>query len=171
MPTSVIATGELIANSMGLCNGYGEKLVEDIPGGQFAHMPHPAMNHPAFCIGHLAHYDNSILELLGRSDLITKKPGYEELFKAGAVCMEQDGRYPAKDEIVAYYLDRGRVTIEAIATTDDATLARGNPAEGRFKQMCPTVGAAVDFLAGSHHMCHLGQLSAWRRAVGLPSVM
>jgi hypothetical protein len=37
--------------------------------------------------------------------------------------------------------------------------------------MCPTIGAVANFLLSAHHMMHLGQVSAWRRAVGLGSVL
>jgi hypothetical protein len=34
----------------------------------------------------------------------------------------------------------------------------------------PTVGAAVNFMLGGHLQMHLGQVSAWRRAMGLGSI-
>jgi hypothetical protein len=38
----------------------------------------------------------------------------------------------------------------------------------RSREMFPTLGAVVAFYLGGHVMNHLGQLSAWRRCLGLP---
>jgi hypothetical protein len=43
------------------------------------------------------------------------------------------------------------------------------PDESR-RERFPTVGAATNFLLNDHLMFHAGQVSAWRRAVGLGSV-
>ena len=48
-------------------------------------------------------------------------------------------------------------------------LAQENPIEG-FRSRAPTIGDAANFLMNSHAMFHLGQLSAWRRAMGLASI-
>jgi hypothetical protein len=41
--------------------------------------------------------------------------------------------------------------------------------EGRMKELFPTVGAAVNFLVVGHTQSHLGQISVWRRLMGLGS--
>ena len=41
-----------------------------------------------------------------------------------------------------------------------------NPNE-RMRAKFPTNGAMLAFYVGGHFMLHMGQLSAWRRAVGL----
>jgi hypothetical protein len=43
--------------------------------------------------------------------------------------------------------------------------------EGRIKEIFPFVGLAINFMLNNHNMMHVGQVSAWRRAMGLPSVM
>ncbi|MEY4102879.1 MAG: hypothetical protein RL461_81, partial [Planctomycetota bacterium] len=44
-------------------------------------------------------------------------------------------------------------------------------AEGVFKERFPVLGQAVLFLCNNHQMMHLGQISAWRRVMGLGSAM
>ena len=173
-PTATAApprTADYIVVPLRRAIGFGELLTKDIPPSQFAHMPHPTMNHPAFCIGHLSLYPNRIFKVIGQPELIVEKSGYPELFQAGTKCVEQDGRYPAKDEIVAYYLERYNAVSAVVATLPDEVFQRENPLEGRLREIFPLVGIAVNFLLNNHHMMHLGQVSAWRRAVGLPSVM
>lgn len=171
MPATQPSIASYFSTPLRLEIGYAERLVADIPEQSFAHMPHPTMNHPAFCLGHLSLYPNRALGLIGRSDLIVEKPGYDALFKAGVECIEQDGRYPSKDEITAYFFERHRALADALDETDEEVFQRENPTEGRFREMLPTVGAAVGFLTGGHLMVHLGQISGWRRAMGMASAM
>ena len=35
--------------------------------------------------------------------------------------------------------------------------------------MFPTVGAAINFYLTGHVMMHAGQISAWRRCMGMPA--
>lgn len=171
MTTTTVRTARYFLDTLRVTIGYGEMLVRDIPAEQFAHMPHPKMNHPAFCLGHLTTYPNRMLDLIGRDDLAIELPGYSELFDAGAECVEQDGRYPDKDALIDAYLERHNVVLDALAETPDDVFAAENPAEGRLREMFPTVGTAVNFLANNHHMMHLGQISGWRRAMGMGPVM
>jgi len=168
-PTQTAAS--FIAATLSATTGYGEMLLKDIPSEQFAHMPHQRMNHPAFCVGHLSIYPDRVIELLGRPDLVKKRDGYAELFSAGVDCVDDPRRYPVKDDLIAYYVDRYRTAESVLGEVADEVLWGENPAEGPFKEMLPTIGSVANFLLNNHHMAHLGQISAWRRAVGLPGVM
>lgn len=150
---------------------FAQLVTKDIPADTFAHMPHPTMNHPAFCLGHLSLYPNRLFTLIGQPNKIIEKKGWEDLFKMGVACVEQDGRYPHKDEIVAGYVERYSAIIKTLETTNEDIYARENPMEGRMKEIFPYVGLAINFMLNNHPMMHLGQVSAWRRAMGLPSVM
>ena len=61
--------------------------------------------------------------------------------------------------------------LDAVRATSTETFAADNPMEGRMKEMFPTVGVAVNFLVNNHVMMHLGQISTWRRLMGLGSAM
>lgn len=174
MPATTAAppqTADYIVAALRRTIGFAELLVKDIPPDKFAHKPHPNMNHPAFCMGHLSLYPNRIFTVIGQPKLIVEKPRFAELFQAGCACVEQDGRYPHKDEIVSYYMERYNAALKTIAAVPDEVFQRENPLEGRLKEIFPFVGMAVNFLLNNHNMMHLGQISAWRRAVGLGSVM
>ena len=163
------STGSMIASSLALSLRYTDDLVKTIPAERFCEMPTKDMNHPAFCVGHLAIYANRVLEMIGRADLKIAMPFGDEHFKNGAPCVAQDGRYPSKDVICDTFTKGWSNVLKALPEVDDAVFARENPAEGRFKEMFPTVGGAVNFLCGGHNMMHLGQISTWRRAAGLGS--
>lgn len=150
---------------------YAESLAKDIPASTFGHMPHPNMNHPAFNYGHLSLYPDRLLGMIGHPQDAKEKAGWADLFKAGVPCVEQDGRYPGKDEIVAHYVERYGAVIKAVESLPDEAFARENPMEGRMRELFPFVGQAVNFMLNNHTMMHLGQVSAWRRAMGMGSVM
>lgn len=172
---SMTATDRLACDIIRTCLdrsiGYGEALLKDIPADTFALMPHPTMNHPAFVVGHLSLYPHRMFRIIGRQDLVRERPGYEDLFKAGAPCLDDPARYPSKDDLVPYFLEGYRSLSTALETLSDDVLARENPMEGRMRELFPTIGKALNFMANNHVMMHLGQISAWRRAVGLPSAM
>jgi hypothetical protein len=150
---------------------YADLLVKDIPADKFAHMPVPNFNHPAFNMGHLSLYPNRMFLMIGQPELIVEKPGYSDLFKAGTPCVEQDGRYPHKDEILKYFRERYAALDSAISQTPDDVWQRENPLEGRMREVFPLVGIAVNFMLNNHLMSHLGQISAWRRLIGMGPVM
>jgi hypothetical protein len=168
---NTITFATLITICADRCVGYAEMLCKDIPAEKFGHMSVPTLSHPAFNIGHLSLYPNRVLTLIGRTDCVKEKAGWDKLFAAGCACVEQDGRYPAKDELIATYVERYRTTIAAINESPDEIFARPNPMEGRMRELFPSVGFAVNFMMNNHPMMHLGQVSAWRRTVGLPSAM
>jgi hypothetical protein len=149
---------------------YADQLVTGVPADVFAKMPMKDVNSAAFNIGHLSTYGDRVCAMLGRNDLVTPMPYSVDLFKAGAPCLDQPGLYPSKDVLVSTFFERQRRAIAAFRDTTEASLAAENPAEGRFKEMFPTVGGAVSFLLGGHVAMHLGQVSAWRRVMGLGSV-
>ncbi len=183
--TTATLTGNVLATALKpgaeLALHYADALVKTIPEASFAHMPTIAgaprdaqhsINSPAFNLGHLAIYpDLRILPLLGREDLVRPLPFSADLFKAGAPCVDQPGLYPSKATIVNLFGERYRAAIDALKTVSDEHLAKANPVEGRMRELFPTLGAAVAFLFVGHTQSHLGQISVWRRIMGLGSAL
>lgn len=166
--------GELIAPIGELALLAAERLLKDIEPARFGAFARPGgvvvySNHPAFVFGHLALYPAKALAVLGRPVGAAQCPAsYEPLFKAGVDCLDDpDGTiYPARDEIVAHFFDGYRAAIAAIRATPDDAMQAPNPNEGRSRELFPTVGAMLAFYVGGHTQMHLGQVSAWRRAMG-----
>ncbi|MBM4112499.1 MAG: DinB family protein [Phycisphaerae bacterium] len=172
MPTATLSRfAPIVVPQLRLALGYAAKLVADVPADRFAHMPAPKVNHPAFNIGHLAIYPERVLEVVGRRELAAPDERFVELFKAGTPCVEQDGRYPAKDEIMKRFNGRWELVAATLPEIPDERFAEANPLEGRMRELLPTIGAMVNFLCGSHLQMHLGQVSVWRRLMGLGPVI
>jgi hypothetical protein len=75
------------------------------------------------------------------------------------------------DKVVAFHQSGLAAAMSALSQATDAQLLEPNPAEGRMKELFPTKGAVMNFILSAHPMMHLGQVSAWRRMMGLGSAV
>lgn len=174
MTTTMSGTASTIIPAARVTVQYAQGLLEGVTADRFARKPEGVdTNHPAFCFGHLAIYPDWILTMIGREDLAQAKDGYEDMFKHGVECKDDpDGSiYPPMDEIMGYFTERHETLIGALEEISDETFSQVNPNED-MRDMCPTLGSLVNFMLNSHGMMHCGQISAWRRMMGLgPSKM
>lgn len=170
--------GKSITPAANLTMMYADNLLKGVTPPQFARFAtgkdgKPVQsNHPAFVFGHLSMYPARAMDLAGSPQGAAAAPaGWAELFKAGVECRDDPAGtiYPAMDKVVSFYKGAYRATIDAVSAMPDETLLKPNPAEGRMKELFPTVGSAINFYLSGHAMSHLGQVSAWRRFMGMGS--
>lgn len=125
-----------------------------------------AMNHAAWILCHLSLYRRVILDLLRGTPF---DDPFDAPFGRGSTVSAEAAAHPTPREM------RGtieRLGIDALAALDAAPEERfeaPNPL-ARWSAMHPRVGEQLVTLMVKHESFHLGQLSAWRRALGLPSV-
>ena len=174
--------GQIIQAGATRALSLSEALAKDIDAKTFARKPNLDgrcidCSHPAFNFGHLAIYPKMVLTLCGADDAaikeVTAPEAWETMFTHGSECHDDpDGSiYPGKDELVEAFLSWNRKAIEIIAELPDETFAKPNPAGGTFTEMLPTLGIMANFMFVGHSMFHLGQVSTWRRTMGLGSAM
>ncbi len=167
--------GKIIAASCSLGMVYTQRLLKDVSSAQFARLASPGgqtvfSNHPAFVLGHLSLYPSRIVEQLEEDASAIQPPErFYCLFSKDATCQDDpDGTiYPTMDAVVDRYYTGYQTAIELLRRSPDDKFLRPNPAEGPLSETFPTLGAMQAFYAGGHLMAHLGQLSAWRRMMGL----
>jgi hypothetical protein len=155
---------------------YAERLIAGVRPADFGRFARPGgaliqSNHPAFVFGHLCLYPPRIMQQLGLPAGAAACPsGYEALFKFGVACQDDaDGKlYPSMPELTALFFAGYRTATDAVAEASDEQLLAPNPAEGRLRELFPMLGQAFAFYLGGHPQSHLGQISAWRRMMGLP---
>ena len=162
--------------------GYTEKLLVGIRPDQAARKPKfesdgaPTIvdtNHPSFVIGHLGLYLARIMTVTGLDATKVAAPkGWDELFKAGVACHDDPHGtiYPKFEVLTAHYFAATDATLEALKGLDDAILLQPTPDE-KARQHFAQIGGVLNFLLNNHVMMHMGQVSAWRRCMGLPSAM
>lgn len=167
--------GNIIADSLSLGMGYAERLQKDIEPAQFARFARNGddaivSNHPAFVYGHLSLYPSRMIEQLGEdASAWSPSEDYTSVFSKDATCKDDpDGSiYPPMDEVLAKFTGAYEAIRELLRSTNDEKFMLPNPQGGRMLELFPTVGSMHTFYAGGHFMIHMGQLSAWRRMVGL----
>lgn len=160
-----MAIDETVMQSYRFGVGFLKQLVEGIDEDKLTHQPEAGMNPPLWIVGHLVDTMTFVAQLAGAS---YKSPeGYGVLFGIKSKPVDDAGKYPAKAELLAE-LDKAVEAIgPGLASIKAEALRAQTPDEG-FRQMMPTVGDGLTFLLTGHVWLHLGQLSAWRRACGMP---
>lgn len=161
-------TMDLILHEMRFNLEMTNSLVKDVPDDVMTRQFGELKNHPAWQLGHIVVSHGYLASLIGAD--YTAPQGWEALFPPGTHPVDDPGLYPDK----ATLLDELSRVCDALAARlpalDAQALAQPFPEE-RFRSYWPTLGNGVSFFLTSHFAFHLGQLSAWRRAMNLPPAM
>lgn len=165
----------MIADSLQHGLRYAERLLNGVEPMRFARLARPGgevvqSNHGAFVLGHLSIYGPRIVEQLG-GDAAPLAPSerFIRLFAMDAKCVDDPAGaiYPSMDEVTTRFFHVYRAAVPQLQSADDARLFQPNPSGGRLTELFPTIGSMLAFYSGGHVMYHLGQMSAWRRMLGL----
>jgi DinB superfamily len=143
---------------------YCRMLVGDIADERLAEQPLPGVNHPAWILGHLAISADRGCSLLDAPKQLPAS--WPLLFGSGSGLSATRIDYPSKDELlraVEQGFERLRQTIATATPEKFAKLATNPPT----KEALPTIKDGIAFLLTGHLGIHLGQLSTWRRMIGL----
>lgn len=147
---------------------YALRLVGDLSDSQMLAQPIPGriLNHTAWVLSHLTLYTSiaaAMLRTQAFPDPLHHPHGQnsEPLLDAAA--------YLSRAELIAKYHSEHDAAEAALLAANDATFASPTPLE-RWRTLHPTTGDMLVTLMVKHESAHLGQLSAWRRAMGLPRV-
>jgi hypothetical protein len=170
MPT----IGPMIAASARLGIGYAERLLKDVTPDQFARFARIGntvieSNHPAFIYGHLSLYAARVIdEVGGDASKFVPTARFQELFSKDAKCVDDPAGtiYPPMAEVTTALLESYRAAALALDAAPDSVFTAENPNQA-MRERFPTKGAMHTFYIGGHFMLHIGQMSAWRRAMGL----
>lgn len=156
---------------------YGNKLLQGIRAEDFARKPRVQgttieINHPAFHFGHLGLYPGRIAGLFNLpAEGLVAPEGWMDLFKIGSPCHDDpEGTiYPKMDKIVSHFTSSHENLIRILPTIPEEKLLAVSTDE-RSKERFPIVGSFVMYLLSAHPNTHFGQVSAWRRCMGLGPV-
>ena len=142
------------------------RLVGDLTDEQMVEQPHGLVNHPAWTLGHLAEVSDFVATVVGLES--TFPEDWRELFRAGQR-MPPGGdasAYPPRERLLAELTAQHARVADSVANADPAFLAGEHPAE-KLKERFPTMGDLVGHVLSAHEANHIGQIAAWRRAMGL----
>jgi uncharacterized damage-inducible protein DinB len=145
---------------------YAKRLVADIPDDKMCAQPIAGMNHAAWVLGHLAYVFDSMIGVFDEKPVMSAE--WKELFNLSSKPLADRAKYPSKAALFEAYEKSYQRIVNAVKAASPKSLARDFP-NPRVRSTLPTVGMAMVHILTSHQGVHLGQLSAWRRAQGLPA--
>lgn len=147
---------------------YALVLLNDVTDEQMVLRPGGNMNHPAWILGHMALYYPIIPALLRGENFAD--PADNELFGfRGRGPLSDLTVYGSKESQLERLRDGHEQVAQAILSARESELNRP-PSLPRWAEMYPTVEFMLPDLLLLHENIHIGQLSIWRRAAGLPGV-
>ena len=137
------------------------KLLGDITEEQMITQVGTFENHPAWQIGHLANTTNFLASQIGGVEYVSS-----DKYGMGSVPTTNRADYPSKEELLADLAKGHELIFELLGKLTKEDLNAETKDEG-FRQMAPTVADAILFIGVSHEQMHVGQIMAWRKAMGL----
>lgn len=145
--------------------GYVLQIAQDLDEAAMKTPAYPGGNPPTWIIGHLSMVSDFGLRLLGQETRLPRTWGV--LFGPGSKPMEHLDRHPPKAELLEAYT-QGHAALEAaVRAADPEKFSVPNPFQP-LAGVLPTLGTMLAHLLTSHESFHVSQLSACRRAKGLP---
>ncbi len=139
------------------------RLVDDLTEEQMVAQPSGVINHPAWTLGHLGATSDALAGMLGLPS--TFPDAWREACRMGSIPSGEAADYPGKAELLEQLRAQHQRVAEAVAAVDDERLQQPTPP--RLRERFPTIGDFATALMTMHEGHHLGQLAAWRRALGL----
>lgn len=144
---------------------YAQRLIADIPEEKFTYQPAEGMNHPAWVLGHLGFVADYALGIVGQPALCA--PQWSKMFGPGS---KPAGTHPGKDVLWSAFERGHRALLAAVPMITPEQAEAANPFTPLLEIM-PTAGDLLAHIMTTHEASHLGQLSAWRRMIGLGAVL
>jgi len=149
---------------------YAPKLVADLSEEQMvaqpASDPDAPANHPAWVFSHLNAYLPIICNIILGEDFDDPKN-----HRFGMLSKPESSRetYPSKQELLDVFVKGHDQAAKLLGDADDSVFTQ-QVRLPRWSEIMPTAAIALPYLMFNHENMHLGQLSAWRRVQGMPSV-
>jgi hypothetical protein len=147
---------------------YAQAFVADLSDEQMILRPGGNMNHPAWILGHIGAYHQVVQDLLANRPV--NDPKNDMMFGfAGHGPLDDLSKYGSKQSIIDRFSAGHEQVAQALLAAPPEAFTR-KPTLERWAKIYPTVEFMLPDLLLHHESLHLGQISIWRRAAGLPAV-
>lgn len=154
-----------VLHSFAYCLDYLREQVADVAAPDMVVQPNGIKNHPAWVIGHLTFVCQMLGGTIGLSPWLEND--WAKRFDTGSVPVADASLYETKNSALAMLGDAQVRITQAVDHLDDAHLDAPFPDES-YVLVFPTIRHALTQVLVGHTANHIGQLSVWRRAMGLP---
>ena len=160
----------------GLVNGfqknkaYGERLLSDVSDEQMTLQPagdrELPLNHPAWALSHMNLY-LPVIQAVIKGETFEDPKGHR--FGMESQPENDASLYPSRDELLNQWTEGHDTVCDLLSNGTNAIFERPVVLE-RWAAIMPNAGICLPYLMLNHENTHLGQISAWRRVLGMPRV-
>jgi len=147
---------------------FTQKAFGDIPEEQMRAQPAPGINPPVWLLGHMCVGWDSALRLIGQRGICPAD--YRRNFGPGSSLDAMPAELPPKKEMLETLSRIGDLLLAELPKVPDELWSKSNPSKFLTAELPTILDLSTHLLIG-HHMMHIGQLTVWRRLMGLPSIM
>lgn len=149
---------------------YGERLVRDLTDEHMTLQPsgerEMAVNHPAWAFCHMNIYLPVIQSVIKAEQFEDPK---NHRFGMNSKPETEFARYGTRQQIMSEWMGGHEAVCALLESSEDVVFEQPVRLE-RWSGVMPNAGICLPYLMLNHENMHLGQISAWRRVLGLPSV-
>ncbi len=139
--------------------------VADVAAPDLVAQPDGFVNHPAWTLGHLIFICQLLGGVVGLSEWLPDD--WKKRFGSGSIPVSDASVYETKDNLLTMLEDAQQRIALAVEQVDDSVLDKPFPDES-YLDVFPTVRHAFTQVLIAHTAFHIGQVSIWRRTMGLP---
>lgn len=161
----LVMTMKPVLHSFDYCLDFLREQVVDVAALDMVAQPNGIMNHPAWIIGHLTFTCQLLGGVIGLPEWLPND--WAKRFGTGSVPAADASLYEAKDNALAILGSAQTKITQAVEQMNDSHLDEPFPDES-YLEVFPTIRHALTQVLVGHTANHIGQLSVWRRAMGLP---
>jgi hypothetical protein len=165
MAPSVTTSMKPVLHSFAYALDHLREQVSEIAPADMVAQPGGIVNHPAWVIGHLTYTCQMLGGAIGLPPWLPDD--WASRFGPGSQPVADITHYETEDDAMATLQDAERRIAEAVGNLSDRQLDRPFPDEA-FRDVFPSIRHALTQVLVGHTAMHIGQLTVWRRAMGMP---
>ncbi|MGI9517779.1 MAG: DinB family protein [Pirellulaceae bacterium] len=154
-----------VLHSFAYCLDFLCEQVADVAASDMVAQPNGIMNHPSWVVGHLTYSCQAMGGEIGLPDWLPN--AWAKRFGRGSTPVADTALYEKKDDAIHLLRDAQSRIVTAVQQLDDSQLDQPLPDEN-FRTILPTIRHALTQVLVAHPANHIGQLTMWRQAMGLP---
>ena len=154
-----------VIHSFAYCLDFLHEQVSEVQAADMVAQPNGIMNHPAWVIGHLTHACQMLGGVVGLTPWLPND--WAGRFGTGSVPVADCALYETKEDALQILRNAQSRITKAVGQLDDAHLDQPFP-DASYRAVFPTICHALTQVLVGHTANHIGQVSVWRRAMGLP---
>jgi len=150
------------------CLDYFAEQVSDVPDNLMVAQPGGVSNHPAWVIGHLTCSCWALGQEIGL-DSSWLPASWAKRFGTGSLPVADPEAYEPKTELLSILHDGRNRLLQGVSLLSPEALQRPL-SQQVYHSVLPTLRDALTQMMVAHTANHIGQVTIWRRLVGLPTL-